>query len=125
MGTYAPIWGQEACQIGSAYPLQKGDWVFPAFREVGVTLMMGVPLKTFLLYWMGNEIGSRAPEGINDLRNGLVRIQRLFAAAPDDILVAPVWNKTRSEFLLNLDARMEKRGSFQGKEYTRNVPVKN
>ncbi len=24
-------------------------------------------------------------------------IQRLFAAAPDDILVAPVWNKTRSE----------------------------
>ena len=65
MGTYAPIWGQEACQIGSAYQLQKGDWVFPAFREVGVTLMMGVPLKTFLLYWMGNEIGSRAPEGVN------------------------------------------------------------
>jgi len=27
--------------------------------------MMGVPLKTFLLYWMGNEIGSRAPEGVN------------------------------------------------------------
>jgi pyruvate dehydrogenase E1 component alpha subunit len=64
-GTYAPIWGQEACQIGSATLLQKGDWVLPAFREIGATLMMGVPLKTYMLYWMGNELGSRVPEGIN------------------------------------------------------------
>jgi len=64
-GTYAPIWGQEACQIGSTYVLQKGDWVFPAFREIGATVMMGIPLKDFFLYWMGNEMGSRAPEGIN------------------------------------------------------------
>jgi pyruvate dehydrogenase E1 component alpha subunit len=64
-GTYAPIWGQEACQMGSTYTLQKGDWVFPAFREIGATLMMGIPLKSFYLYWMGNEMGSRAPEGIN------------------------------------------------------------
>ena len=27
--------------------------------------MMGVPLKDFMLYWIGNEMGSRAPEGIN------------------------------------------------------------
>jgi pyruvate dehydrogenase E1 component alpha subunit len=65
MGTYAPIWGQEACQVGSAAVLQKGDWVFPAFRELGATLMMGIPLKTIYLYWMGNEEGSRAPEGVN------------------------------------------------------------
>ena len=64
-GTYAPIWGQEACQVGSTYPLQKGDWVFPAFREIGAALMMGISLKNFYLYWMGNEIGSRSPEGIN------------------------------------------------------------
>jgi pyruvate dehydrogenase E1 component alpha subunit len=64
-GTYAPIWGQEACQVGSGYVLQKGDWVFPAFREIGITLMMGIPLKSFFLYWMGNEMGSHAPEGIN------------------------------------------------------------
>ena len=66
-GTYAPIWGQEACQVGSGYVLQKGDWVFPAFREIGITLMMGIPLKNFLVYWMGNEMGSRAPEEINVL----------------------------------------------------------
>src|SRR4030066_693269 len=66
-GTYAPIWGQEACQVGSASVLQKGDWVFPAFREIGAALMMGIPLKSIFLYWMGNEEGSRAPEGINVL----------------------------------------------------------
>ena len=63
-GTYAPIWGQEACQVGSTYGLQKSDWIFPAFREIGAALMMGIPLKSFYLYWMGNEMGSRAPEGI-------------------------------------------------------------
>ncbi len=64
-GTYAPILGQEACQVGSASVLQKTDWVFPAFREIGATLVMGIPLKNFLLYWMGDEVGSRAPDGIN------------------------------------------------------------
>src|SRR4030067_3568796 len=64
-GTYAPIWGQEACQVGSSSVLQKGDCVFPAFREIGATLIMGIPLKNFLLYWMGDEMGSRAPGEIN------------------------------------------------------------
>ena len=43
-------------------------------------------------------------------------LQRLFAAAPDDILIAPIWNKTRSEFLRDLDIFMEKQGSYQGKK---------
>lgn len=44
-------------------------------------------------------------------------LQRLFAAAPEDILVAPIWNKTRSEFLLDLDAYMEESGISQGTKY--------
>jgi radical SAM protein (TIGR01212 family) len=43
-------------------------------------------------------------------------IQRLFAAAPDDILIAPIWNKTRSELLNDLAAYMANQGSFQGKK---------
>ena len=35
-GTYAPVIGQEAAQVGSAHALGKGDWVFPSFRETGV-----------------------------------------------------------------------------------------
>jgi uncharacterized protein len=49
-------------------------------------------------------------------------LQRLFAAAPDDILIAPVWNKTRSQLLKDLDVYMEQQGSFQGKK--REVAVK-
>ncbi len=42
-------------------------------------------------------------------------LQRLFAAAPEGILIAPIWNKTRSAFLNDFDAYLEKRDSFQGK----------
>jgi radical SAM protein (TIGR01212 family) len=45
-------------------------------------------------------------------------LQRLFASAPDDILIAPVWNRTRSELLRDLDQFMEQRGSYQGKLHT-------
>jgi len=65
LGTYAPCWGQEACQVGSASLLRKGDWIFPAFREMAATWVMGVPLKSIFLYWMGNEMGSQAPLGVN------------------------------------------------------------
>ncbi len=50
------------------------------------------------------------------LSPGIV-LQRLFAAAPDDILIAPVWSKTRSELLRDLDLLMERRGSYQGRLY--------
>jgi radical SAM protein (TIGR01212 family) len=46
-----------------------------------------------------------------------VVLQRLFAAAPDDILVAPIWNRTRSEFLNDLDSYMESAESYQGKRH--------
>ncbi|HXW69167.1 MAG TPA: thiamine pyrophosphate-dependent enzyme, partial [Dissulfurispiraceae bacterium] len=43
IGTYAPILGQEASQIGSAYALEKSDWIFPSFREIGVYIALGYP----------------------------------------------------------------------------------
>lgn len=57
-GTYAPLEGQEACQVGSALALEKTDMVFPAFRELGISFMHGVPLEKIYLYWMGDEKGS-------------------------------------------------------------------
>lgn len=61
LGTYPPLEGQEACQVGSALALAEADWIVPSFREMAVTLVRGVPLETILLYWMGNEEGSRIP----------------------------------------------------------------
>lgn len=57
-GTYASIEGQEAAQIGSGVVLEKSDWVFPSFRELGICYLHGVPLEKIYLYWMGNEWGN-------------------------------------------------------------------
>ena len=35
IGTFAPLEGQEAAQVGSAMALSKGDWIFPTYREQG------------------------------------------------------------------------------------------
>lgn len=67
MLTYAPNIGQEAAQIGSAYAMEKDDWLVPAFRELGAWLIKGVPLKNIYLYWYGNEWGSYMPEGVRVL----------------------------------------------------------
>ncbi len=66
MGTFAPFSGQEASQVGSAYLLRPDkDWIFPTYRDHGAMHVMGVPLVSILRYFMGDEQGSRAPEGVN------------------------------------------------------------
>ena len=65
MGTYAPNHGQEGCQIGAGMAVQKKDWVFPHFRDLGMHLTLGFPLKNFYLYWMGHETGNIPPKGLN------------------------------------------------------------
>jgi len=65
MGTYAPSRGQEACQVGAAYAFNKTDWLFPYFRDLGMYIVLGYPLKDYYLYWMGNEAGMRCPDGLN------------------------------------------------------------
>jgi len=67
MGTIASVEGQEACQIGSEYALEKTDWIVPAFREHAVMWAHGVPMESIYLYWMGNEVGAKFPEGVRVL----------------------------------------------------------
>ncbi len=67
MLTYAPNIGQEATQVGSAYAMEKNDWLVPSYRELGAWLIKGVPLKNIFLYWYGNEWGSHMPEGVRVL----------------------------------------------------------
>lgn len=65
LGTYASILGQEASQIGSAFALEKSDWIFPSFREMGVYITMGYPLYMLFQYWSGDERGVKCPDGLN------------------------------------------------------------
>ena len=62
MLTYAPNTGQEGTQVGSAYAMEKSDWLVPAFRELGAWLAHGSKLKDIYLYWYGNEWGSYRPD---------------------------------------------------------------
>ena len=65
LGTYASILGQEAAQIGSACALEKSDWIFPSFREMGVYIAMGYPLYMLFQYWSGDERGVSTPDDLN------------------------------------------------------------
>lgn len=65
MGTFAPSLGEEACQVGSAFAVGKKDFVFPYFRDLGTFLTLGLPLKNYYVYWMGNEEGMRIPPELN------------------------------------------------------------
>ncbi|MBI2663167.1 pyruvate dehydrogenase (acetyl-transferring) E1 component subunit alpha [Candidatus Woesearchaeota archaeon] len=65
LGTYASSLGQEAAQIGSAYALDKEDFIFPSFREQGVYLLRGMPIDQYLAYWRGDERGMYSTKKVN------------------------------------------------------------
>lgn len=65
IGTYASILGQEASQIGSAFAIERSDWIFPSFREMGVYITMGYPLDMLFQYWSGDERGMKTPDDLN------------------------------------------------------------
>jgi hypothetical protein len=43
--------------------------------------------------------------------------QRLFATAPDSILIAPDWGKSRHRMLSDIEKRLEARDTYQGSKY--------
>jgi len=54
IGFYGTATGEEAAIIGSAYALQKDDWIFPALRQGGAALLRGYPLVEYISQCMGN-----------------------------------------------------------------------
>ncbi|SCZ57630.1 pyruvate dehydrogenase (acetyl-transferring) E1 component subunit alpha [Thiohalomonas denitrificans] len=67
LGTFAPVKGQEAAQIGAMAPLRRTDWFVPSFRETAAALWRDTPLSGLLLYNAGFNEGGLPPEGNNDL----------------------------------------------------------
>ena len=63
IGTFAPIKGQEAAQIGSVCTLRPTDWMVPSFRETAAMLWRGWPIEKILLFFAGHlEGGQPGPE---------------------------------------------------------------
>src|SRR6266849_2903901 len=53
IGTFAPIKGQEASQLGTVFTLRKTDWMVPSFRETAAMLWRGWPIEKILLLFAG------------------------------------------------------------------------
>jgi pyruvate dehydrogenase E1 component alpha subunit len=63
IGTFAPIKGQEASQLASAFTLRPSDWMVPSFRETGAMIWRGWPIEKLLLFFAGHlEGGQPAPD---------------------------------------------------------------
>lgn len=67
IGTFPPIKGQEASQIGSVALLRDSDWLAPAFRETAAEIMRGRSMESILLYYNGYNEGTIIPDNQKDL----------------------------------------------------------
>ena len=56
IGFFAPATGQEAAQVGSALAIEDGDWIFPAYRELAVALVRGMPVRALMAQLFGNQL---------------------------------------------------------------------
>jgi pyruvate dehydrogenase E1 component alpha subunit/2-oxoisovalerate dehydrogenase E1 component alpha subunit len=72
IGFYGTASGQEAAVTGSAYAWREGDWVFPALREMGVSLWRGTTVQEIVCQLIGNSgdvlIGRQMPCHFSDRR---------------------------------------------------------
>ncbi|MFC7045180.1 pyruvate dehydrogenase (acetyl-transferring) E1 component subunit alpha [Halobacteriaceae archaeon GCM10025711] len=53
IGTYAPLRGQEAAQVGAAMALADDDVAFPTYRDHALYMVRGVPPRDILLHLNG------------------------------------------------------------------------
>jgi pyruvate dehydrogenase E1 component alpha subunit len=67
IGTFAPIKGQEASQMGSAFTLRPTDWMVPSFRETAAMIWRGWPIEKLLLFFAGHLEGGRPAPDQHDL----------------------------------------------------------
>lgn len=67
LGTFAPVKGQEAAQIGSVAALRDSDWVVPSYRETAALLWRGTPMQGLFTLLAGYNEGGQIADTQNDL----------------------------------------------------------
>ncbi|MDR3630961.1 MAG: pyruvate dehydrogenase (acetyl-transferring) E1 component subunit alpha [Desulfocapsaceae bacterium] len=67
IGTFPPVKGQEAAQIGAVSHLRSDDWFVPSFRETAAELWRGRSLESVIICNNGFSEGARGLQGHNDL----------------------------------------------------------
>src|SRR5260370_14206732 len=69
LGTFASSVGQEAIGVGVAAAMRAEDALFPSYRDHAAQLQRGVTMTESLLYWGGDERGSRFSVAQHDFPN--------------------------------------------------------
>ena len=67
IGTFAPITGQEAAQLGAVALLRPSDWFVPSFRETGAELWRGRTMESVILSFGGFSEGAHGEPTSNNL----------------------------------------------------------
>lgn len=67
IGTFGPIKGQEAAQLGAVAALEDDDWFVPSFREMGAEIWRGKQLVNVLLAYGGYNESGEMPEDTTNL----------------------------------------------------------
>src|SRR5215468_5010098 len=66
LGTYATSLGQEAVAVGIASAMRPEDVLLPSYRDNAALLWRGVTMDDILLFWGGDERGSRWSGPVDD-----------------------------------------------------------
>lgn len=81
IGTFAPVNGQEAAQVGPIAAIRPDDWFVPSYRETAANIWRGADLSDLLVFDAGYNEGIKIPEDAHDLPNAVpVGTQMLQAA---------------------------------------------
>lgn len=67
LGTFPPIIGQEASQLGAVAALEPEDWMAPSFRETAAEMYRGRTMESVLLAYNGYNEGGAIPDAIHNL----------------------------------------------------------
>lgn len=67
IGTFPPIKGQEAAQMGAVVNLLPTDWFVSAFREVAAEIWRGRSMESVMLFYNGFNEGTIIPQAQKDL----------------------------------------------------------
>ena len=67
IGTFAPIKGQEAAQLGAVAVLDERDWMVPSFRETGAELWRGRTMVSVILNLGGFNEADPEEDKHNDI----------------------------------------------------------
>jgi TPP-dependent pyruvate/acetoin dehydrogenase alpha subunit len=83
-GLYRSL-GQEGTSVGTAYAMQKEDWVGPMIRNLGVFMVRGVSPQDIMAQYMAKAIGPTLGRDVNthfgDMSKGIVNCTSMLGSS--------------------------------------------